>query len=686
MATLAVPSAASAATSVELGSDELTVTGDAFANQITVRRVGDGYVVSDPLASLAPQTVPACRFTTSGNTHEVKCTRAGEVDVVLAGRAGDDELTVIGGTRGARLEGENGDDALVGGPGPDTLRGGGGSDALHGRAGRDTVSYADRSAGVNVTLPVDSLDVRADDGNAADGPSGKRDTIFDDVENASGGGGDDTLVGNNSANTLSGRDGTDTLSGRAGDDRLDGGLGPDAITGNDGVDLALYADRTAPVKVTLDGVVNDGDPNLDVRITGGIGGPGTADSVDAEGVIGGAAADTLIGDGRANVLDGRGGEDTVDAAGGFDEIDGGDGDDRLEGGSAGDDVSGGPGVDSVTYETRTIGGGVQLTLDGSANDGNGADVFADNIRPDVERVTGSVFDDVLIGGDGDELLDGRAGDDQLEGRDGNDTLKGAFGSDRLDGGDGLDRADYRGAEAAVVTLDGVANDGSPGAQVQVPGGERDNALTEGVIGTDFGDDITGDGGRNFLDGNGGDDTLRGGGGGDDLDGGPGVDTLLGEAGPDFLAANDGVRDLIDCGADLDVLNADLADRGPSVRGGGVAPASFGCEQQSIAPAGRLPNVALAAKVVRIDDHSRARLALRCPRRAHARCTGTVRLERLDGTGLGRARFAIRRGDGARVTLKLRRAARRGPAQVLARERDLGGRPKITLARVRVRRS
>jgi hypothetical protein len=62
----------------------------------------------------------------------------------------------------------------------------------------------------------------------------------------------------------------------------------------------------------------------------------------------------------------------------------------------------------------------------------------------------------------------------------------------------------------------------------------------------------------------------------------------------------------------------------------------------------------------------------------------MRLQRLDGTNLAAGSFTIPRGKRATVTARLRRAARRGPARILARERDIDGRPKLTLARVRLR--
>jgi hypothetical protein len=58
-----------------------------------------------------------------------------------------------------------------------------------------------------------------------------------EIENASGGSGDDVLLGNSAANLLTGNDGDDFLLGRGGNDILRGGSGVDTVTGGDGLDV-----------------------------------------------------------------------------------------------------------------------------------------------------------------------------------------------------------------------------------------------------------------------------------------------------------------------------------------------------------------------------------------------------------------------------------------------------------------
>ena len=126
------------------------------------------------------------------------------------------------------------------------------------------------------------------------------------IENATGGTGDDMLVGNAAGNRLSGRAGSDQLWGNDGDDVLSGGGGTDQLDGGAGHDVADYAGGAA-VTVNL----NQTGP----QYTRG-GGLDTLTSI--EGVIGSALADTLIGSAGANSFSGGGGNDVITGGGGAD--------------------------------------------------------------------------------------------------------------------------------------------------------------------------------------------------------------------------------------------------------------------------------------------------------------------------------------------------------------------------------
>ena len=99
-----------------------------------------------------------------------------------------------------------------------------------------------------------------------------------------------------------------------------------------------------------------------------------------------AADDTLWG------LDG---DDYLSGGGGVDLLMGGGDDDTLEGGSGGDTLDGGTGFDTASYKLSPAAVFINLEL-GTAFGGDAED---DTFRS-IENVTGSRFDDVIVGDDG----------------------------------------------------------------------------------------------------------------------------------------------------------------------------------------------------------------------------------------------------------------------------------------------
>ena len=90
------------------------------------------------------------------------------------------------------------------------------------------------------------------------------------IENATGGGGNDQLIGNAVANELTGNDGNDDMLGRAGDDTLDGGAGSDAAYyDGDRADYTITANISGGQIVSFtvtDDVVGNGDEGTDTII------------------------------------------------------------------------------------------------------------------------------------------------------------------------------------------------------------------------------------------------------------------------------------------------------------------------------------------------------------------------------------------------------------------------------------
>jgi Ca2+-binding RTX toxin-like protein len=242
---------------------------------------------------------------------DVESVRGGSADDRLIGNEGANTLT--GNDGNDFLAGADGDDRLTAGNGEDVLQGGPGADDIDGGGGGDTIDFGDRFHGVTIDLESDTT---------SDG-----DDLGDDIEAATGGGGDDRIVGGGSGSTL---------AGAGGNDSIDGGGGADVIAGGDGADTADYSRRGASVLVTLDGNPDDGQS-------------GENDNVqpDVEAVLGGTAGDSLTGSGAPNTLAGGEGDDRVAGLGGDDTLQGAGGDDELAGGLGLDRIEAGPGSDYI---------------------------------------------------------------------------------------------------------------------------------------------------------------------------------------------------------------------------------------------------------------------------------------------------------------------------------------------------
>jgi methionine-rich copper-binding protein CopC/Ca2+-binding RTX toxin-like protein len=225
--------------------------------------------------------------------------------------------------------------------------------------------------------------------------------------------------------------------------------------------------------------------------------------------------DNLIGTGGSDVITALGGDDSVLGDGGADTIDGGDGDDALRGGTGDDLIRGGAG------ENELWGDAGNDTLDGSG--GTGYAVYLDapvGVSADLQAGTaadGQGGIDTLIG------LAGVAGshlDDTLRGDAGNNEFAGLLGNDSIDGRGGFDTVYYDNFDGTSSA--GVSVDLSTGL---VTGGWGNDTLVgiEAVVGTEFGDTLTGSAGADALYGEYGDDRLTGGAGADTLQGGRGTD-------------------------------------------------------------------------------------------------------------------------------------------------------------------
>jgi len=128
------------------------------------------------------------------------------------------------------------------------------------------------------------------------------------IESATGGSGNDEILGNVNANGLIGGAGTDWLDGSAGNDTLTGGAGNDTIDGGSGFDLVDYSNSTGgSVGITLSLVTGIVSQSID-----------TDHLVNIESVMATSGNDRVTGDANSNLIWGLGGNDTINGGAGFD--------------------------------------------------------------------------------------------------------------------------------------------------------------------------------------------------------------------------------------------------------------------------------------------------------------------------------------------------------------------------------
>ncbi|WP_136645058.1 calcium-binding protein [Tabrizicola sp. YIM 78059] len=149
------------------------------------------------------------------------------------------------------------------------------------------------------------------------------------------------------------------------------------------------------------------------------------------------------------------------------------------------------------------------------------------------------------------VITGTVQSDLLSGTDGDDRFIVTPGADTIYGGAGLDMIDLsQASEGQVVNLQ------APGQNRGLAAGQIYHGI-EGLIGSRYGDTLTGNAADNLLDGAEGDDRLSGGAGNDTLRGGAGNDTLYGGPGADLLDGGAG-RDRISYRDSGSGLVADMA--------------------------------------------------------------------------------------------------------------------------------
>src|SRR5450631_2041240 len=166
---------------------------------------------------------------------------------------------------------------------------------------------------------------------------------------------------------------------------------------------------------------------------------------------------------------GGAGNDTITGMAGVDRVYGGAGNDTIVGGGGSDILDGGTGTDTVDYSASSAGVTVNLATTGAQSGGDAAG----DVLSNFENVTGSAFNDSLIGDAGANMLTGGAGDDVLiGGGTGNMLVNGSFEADHIAAGSWAPSATLTGWTAASgdfetwnhLTVGGHAYTASDGVQ------------------------------------------------------------------------------------------------------------------------------------------------------------------------------------------------------------------------------
>jgi Ca2+-binding RTX toxin-like protein len=464
----------------------------------------------------------------------------------------------------------------------------------------------DRSG--TTALNIDISAVKAFDVYFLDGNAGNNLIVGGiGYDHITGNAGNDTLLGGAGYDDLYGGDGDDILQGGTGYDQLVGGEGSDIYlyTSENELDYAesIFDNGTLgidEIRSAASIYINDGFHVYGVeRIILGTGMGAVADTTGTTNINVDVSMNgegyTIIGNNGNNSLVGSGVGDSIYGGGGNDTINGWYGNDTLSGGAGGDVFLFNSPVSLGNVDTITdfVKGTDLILLEGafdlleginSTNFAAGAGLTSasnSDIRIIYNTSTGTLYYDadglggltatpfavlfnkpsitfsdfkmpynpwagiLLVGTTSNDTLSGGWGDDTIYGGDGDDYLLGGLGDDLIYGGDGNDLIYGEDGDDTIYAGDGLNGN--------VWGGEGNDYIVGGALmdvfsGLNGNDTLNGEGDNDILHGGDGNDVLYGGDGHDNLYGTSGSDTLTGGAGNDLFIFNTSPN-----GVDIDIV-------------------------------------------------------------------------------------------------------------------------------------
>lgn len=212
-----------------VGDGRINVVAEGVSNITVNLDAGDDKL--DDLSELAAERAVA----QGGDGEAAEPVTVLSLPIVITGGDGNDWL--LGGLGADDFDGGVGDDVMSGLAGDDFLFSAemDGADVFNGGVGYDSVSYQDRSADLVIQLCVSESEFGCAEGACSCGAvmsgeveEGDRLINVDDV---TGGSGNDTMNGSDASDSLSGGPGDDAIYGEGGSDLLFGQSGEDLLDG-----------------------------------------------------------------------------------------------------------------------------------------------------------------------------------------------------------------------------------------------------------------------------------------------------------------------------------------------------------------------------------------------------------------------------------------------------------------------